>query len=299
MEYEAEDLRARIYNIFNPEPDVDNEGFCYRETRPHERLIKEYRLDTSYWEPYEYSSSSDLMRRAKNNDDGIGEIIRAQQVPRELFLGTLRLFGDSIVAYADEQKRTGPYQYYPAILMSAWAAFEAFVRIYSELLVKTVPALPIQVKWALLEKEDRLDGKGKFRALRKMQPLLDRYWWLLRFGYGVDYDRGGTVWQMGEKALQKRNELVHYEIAGMPSLTTTGLWQHLESILLLLIGPSAQIRKTVMPDQYELYGVLNQLRPLVEEFEERPFFKGLPIKPTAVIFPCPFRDVDDARYPRS
>jgi hypothetical protein len=44
----------------------------------------------------------------------------------------------------------------------------------------------------------------------------------------------------------------------------TELWQHLESILLLLIGPSSQIRISVMPRQYELYGMLVQLRALIE-----------------------------------
>jgi hypothetical protein len=37
----------------------------------------------------------------------------------------------SLLAYHDESERSGPYRFYPGILVSAWASFEAFVRIYS------------------------------------------------------------------------------------------------------------------------------------------------------------------------
>jgi hypothetical protein len=130
-----------------------------------------------------------------------------------------------------------------------------------------------------------------------MQPLLQRYWWLLKFGYGLEYARGGRIWQMGKAALDKRNELVHYEVSDMPSLKATKLWQYLEAILLLLIGPSALLGKSIMPDQYELYGLLVDLQPLVEEYEERPFFKDMPLRLTAVSFPCPFQNVDDEKFP--
>ena len=33
-----------------------------------------------------------------------------------------------------------------------------------------------------------------------------------------------------------------------------------------------------MPDQHELYGMLCALQPLIEDFEEKPLFKGLPFK---------------------
>lgn len=38
-------------------------------------------------------------------------------------------------------------------------------------------------------------------------------------------------------------------------------------------------------------------KPLVEEFEEKPFFKDKPVDTQAVMFPCPFESVDDDRYP--
>jgi len=279
-----EELYGKVEDIFNPEPVIGNEGEEYYETPPQQRLTAQFGLDTSYWKPFEYGAGSALVRRATIDDDDLSSVIQAQQAPYELFFGTIRLFGDSLVLYADANPRHGPYRYYPAILMSAWASFEAFVRVSSELLVKTAKALPSPIQLALLESEDRIEKNGSIRSQSKFRPLLDRYWWLLKFGYGVEYDRGGRIWQMGQSALTKRNELVHYEVSDMPALTATELWQHLEAILLLLIGPSAQIRVSVMPRQYELYGVLVQLRELIEEFEERPFFKDKPVEVRGMVF---------------
>ena len=295
-----EELAGEIYSIFHPEPVARNEGAHYYETPPSSRLRTQYGLDTSYWEPFEFGSSSELMRTAANDEDPIAAVIQAQQVPFELFLGTLRLFGDSILAYHSASERKGPYRYYPAVLMSAWASFEAFVRVYSELLVKTVPSLPVPVRLALLETEERVaDKKGALKSQRRMQPLLDRYWWLLKFGYGVEYPRGNRIWQMGMAAISKRNALVHYEISELPSLTMSEICAHLEGILRLLIGPSVLARRSIMPNVYELYGAVEELRPLVQEFEERPFHKGWTIRPTGVIFPCPFDNIDDGKYPVS
>jgi hypothetical protein len=297
MSFEHDELAGRIHSIFSPEPVVGNEGEEWHERPPSQRLKTEYGLDTTYWKPFEYGSTSPLMRRAAISDSELAGAIQAQEVPRELFIGTFRLFGDSILAYHEKPERSGPYRFYPAVLMSAWASFEAFVRIYSELLAKTVPGLPAIVQQQLLEREEWLDDKGQVRTRSKVQPLLTRYWWLLKFGYACVYDRGGQIWQMGKEAFDKRNELVHYKVSDMPSLRAAGLWQHLEAILLLLIGPSAQIRKTVMPDEYELYGMLDDLQPLIEDYEERPFFKDNPVKLDAVIFPCPFNNVDNAKFP--
>jgi uncharacterized protein (DUF924 family) len=86
---------------------------------PDQRLRKEYSLDASYWREFEYGSTSVLMRRATKRDDELASIVRAQQVPRELFMGTLRLFGDSLLAHRGESKRSGPYRFYPGILVSA------------------------------------------------------------------------------------------------------------------------------------------------------------------------------------
>jgi len=296
---DSDGLDVSIYEIFNPEPIVGNEGIEYHEMPPSRRLADEYGLDTSYWRPFEYGSTSPLMRRTfeDEEDHELAAIVQAQQVPRELFMGTLRLLGDSILAYHRQPKRSGPYRFYPGILASAWAAFEAFVRIYSELLVKTVPSLHISVRLFLIEKEDHVETSGIVHRVQRARPLLDRYWLFLKYGYGVEYDRGGRIWQMGKAALDRRNELIHYKHSEMPSINAAELWRHLESIFLLVIGPSSSIRKTIMPDIYELYAVLFQLNEFIEDYDERPDFKDFPIDLNSVIFPCPFGGVDEAKFP--
>jgi hypothetical protein len=297
MDLDADGLREEIHSIFHPEPIVGSEGEEWHERLPDQRLRKEHSLDASYWREFEYGSTSALMRRAAEHDDELAAIVRAQQVPRELFMGTLRLFGDSLLAYHGQSERSGPYRFYPGILVSAWASFEAFVRIYSELFVKSARELPEPVADALLEKTMGLDEQGKVQTKFSPRPLLHRYWWLLKFGYGCEYDRGSRIWQLGKAAIDKRNELVHYKFSEMPSLKTTDLWQHIEAIFLLLIGPSCQIRKTVFPDLYGLYGTLMDLRPLIEEFEEAPFLKGFALDLESVIFPCPFDNVNETNFP--
>lgn len=297
MSFEYDEITGRIHDVFNPEPVVGNEGEEWHERRPLSRLQTEYGLNTAYWKPLEYGSTSPLVRRTVTGDDELAGAIQGQQVPFELFMGALRLFGDSVLAYHGNSEREGPYRFYPGVLLSAWASFEAFVRIYSELLVKTVPSLPASVKQSLLEKEEFVNKKGVVQKRRKPQPLLIRYWWLLKFGHGLEYNRGSRIWQMGRRACDKRNELVHYKLSDMPSLRATELWQHLEAMLLLLIGPSAEIGRTVMPDQYELHGMLDDLRPLIEDYEEKPFFKDKPVQLNGVIFPCPFSKVDGKNFP--
>jgi hypothetical protein len=298
ISYEREELEAQIYGIFHPEPVIGNEGPEFYEMPPLPRLKDEYGIDASYWKPDEYGSISRLMRRAAVKDDEkLAEVVKAQQVPREQFFGTLRLFGDAILAYQGQHERSGPYRFYPAILVSAWASFEAYVRIYSELFVQTAKNLPVTISDALLEIDSFLDAQGRIPKRAKFQALLGRYWWLLKFGYSCDFDRGSRIWQLGEAALRARNELVHYEIQGMPSLKTIELWAHLEAILLLFIGPSAQIGRSVVPDIYELYGVLCELRPLLEEYEERPHFKYSRMNLGGVMFPCPFDGVDEDAFP--
>jgi hypothetical protein len=46
-------------------------------------------------------------------DDELTLIVGAQQVPRGAFMGTLRLFGGSLLAYHGESERSGSYRFYP------------------------------------------------------------------------------------------------------------------------------------------------------------------------------------------
>jgi hypothetical protein len=102
-----EELYGNVEDIFNPEPVIGNEGEEYYETPPQQRLTAEFGLDTSYWKPFEYGAGSVLVRRATIDDNDLSSVIQAQQAPYELFFGTIRLFGDSMVLYNNVEPRHG------------------------------------------------------------------------------------------------------------------------------------------------------------------------------------------------
>jgi hypothetical protein len=290
---DREDLEIGLAHIF--EPDVDEDGFA-AAFPPHSRLRDRHGLDTSYWKRYEFGSTSPFSRLVRDASDPINTATQSLSAPTELFSAGLRLFGDSLLAYSGTgKKRTGPLQYYPAILMTFWAGFEAFVRLYSEILVQVKPSIPLLVRDVLLESEAYLDRNGTPCSRTRQRPILDRYWLMLKFGYGLEYDRGGEIWQCGEASLARRNEFVHYEVNSAPSINTSVLHAQLEAIMLLLIGPSTLLARSVFSRQYEIYWMLAEMQPLIEDFEERTFFKG--IMGGGYLFPCTFEEVDEDRYP--
>ena len=93
-----------------------------------------------------------------------------------------------------------------------------------------------------------------------------------------------------------RDSLVHYNVPEAPSLKASEVWNHIEAVLLLFIEPSTKCRRTLFSPQFDLYSMLARLKPLVSEFEERPFHKAWPKEGT--IFDCPFDGADDTKYPR-
>jgi hypothetical protein len=108
----------------------------------------------------------------------------------------------------------------------------------------------------------------------------------------ITIDRGCRIWQLGQSAQRACNALTHYELCEMPALKGIAVWTHFEAILLLLIGPSTLIGKSVMSKQHEPYAALYRIRSFVTDFEERPIHKGRSISPGSVIFSCPFNGVD-------
>jgi hypothetical protein len=179
--------------------------------------------------------------------------------------------------------------------MTVWAAFEAWVKISSEILVAVNPKLPHSVAEALLEKRAIVDASGKIKDKRDLKPVLTRYWLLLKYGCNFECDRGSAIWQAGDKARIVRDTLVHYDVPGAPSLTASEVWNHMEAVLLLFIEPSTKLRRTLFYSQFDLYSTMASLQPLIGEFEERPFHKGWPKE--AKIFYCPFDAPDATRYP--
>ncbi len=289
---DRDELAGQLHAIFEPEPDED--GFI-PETPPHERLADVHKLDLSYWKPHEFGSMSRFSRLVQDQADPIHAITQSLSAPSDLFWAGLSLFSDSLLTYCDKKDRWSPLRYYPPILITFWAGFEAFVRLYSELLGHMLPATPFAGKLALLEVEEYVERDGTIRQRQRPRPVLDRYWLLLRHGWCLDFDRGGKIWQAGEAAARVRNQFIHYEVSAAPSLKATELWNHLEAILLLLIGPSASLHRSVFHHQFDLYWILAELQQLIEEFEERPVHKGWRFSPH--LFPCSFEGVDEKQYP--
>lgn len=290
-----EELREILEPILYPEPDEDQVGGAY----PHRRLSDEHRLDCSYWSSHETSSGSRLNRAIRRKDDPLLDSVQSLTVPGSLSVAAIRLFGDSLVYYADEDKAregSGAFRYYPSILITFWAAFEAFVRLQSELLAAMSGSLPDAVRLALLEEEDYVDDKGRVRRRSRRRPVLERYAMLLQYGFSHSVDRGGRFWQRGEEAVQARDALAHYHVAQAPSITCRALWEHLEAIALLWIAPSAQIGRSVYYQQFDCYEMLADLHPFLHDYEERPLHKGW-IKSGGILVYAPFDGVDSARYP--
>lgn len=294
---DRDELKVEIDRIF--EPALDDDTGLPVSIPPHKRLWDNHRLDISYWIPDEFSSMSQFSRLVQDPTDPINKIRESLNVPDDLFWAGIRLFGDSLLAYSDvnnswRKMGWGPLQYYPPILMVFWAGFEAFVRLYSEMLVHVVSGMPSAIQLFLLEEEEYVE-KGEVRKRIRNRPVLERYWTLLKYGYGYAFDKGSKIWQKGETVEKKRNQFVHYEVESVPSLKTYELWSYLESILLLFFKPSVDLKLSVFPSQFEIYWPLAELRPLIEDFEERPIQKGWRFSP--YIFSCSFNKIDDSRYP--
>jgi hypothetical protein len=291
---DIEDLKCEVDSILHPEADEDDRLLW---VSPHPRLASVHKLDTSYFlGPHDPKGDSMFTRLLNDESDPLHKTLESASVPLSLFTAGLQLFGDSLVEYHVRKKRWDVYRFYPSILMTVWAAFESWVRISSEVLVAVVPTLPTVIKHALLEKREIIDDSGKFRTRRDFKPVLMRYWLVLKYGCNLEWERGSEMWQTAERAREVRDSLVHYNIQGAPALTSSEIWCHMEAVLMLFIGPSAKIRRTIFGPQYDLYSTLAALQPLITQFEERPFHKGWP--KDATFFDCPFDGVDDSKYPR-
>lgn len=290
-----DDVRGEVESILNPEPDEDG-LFKYP---PHPRLSSVYGLDTSYyrglWEVGYESRDGAFERLLQDDSDPLHDTLQSGTVPESLIHAAFQLFGDSLVEYHERERRSDVYRFYPSILMTVWSAFEAWVRINSEILVAVVPTLPRSVADALLEVRSFVTRNGQIERQPDRRPVLDRYWLLLKYGCNLEFDRGSRSWQAGRQAGAVRDSLVHYDVSKAPSLTAFEVWNHMEAVMLLFIAPSTLARRTLFDRQFGYYYMLVQLHPLISEFEERPLHKGWPRD--ATIFDCPFDGVDENMYP--
>lgn len=294
-----EQVIDRVQTILYPESDEEAPLLV---SVPHPRLKTVHGIDTSFVDPRTQRTWMTPHSYVANDPtDPIFDTLESVSVPGSLMHAALCVFGDSIVEYSNPRyaergpKKWGPLRYYPAVLMTFLAGFEAWVRISSEFLVATVPSLPSPVADALLERRPVIERSGRIDSQPDRRNPLERFYLLVAYGCNAKLDRGGAAWQGLEKAFSARNALVHYDTKEVPALSTKQLGAHVEATLLGIIAASSTAGRSLFQDQFELYDVLMRLLELAPDFEERPVHKGWPREPSIVY--CPYDGVDTTRFP--
>lgn len=218
-------------------------------------------------------------------------------VPKELCEAAMRLFADSILAYHGRSKRRGDLRYYPPVILTFWSGFETFVRYSSEILVLTVPSVPPHVEAFLHDEVLHVAKDGAVQRRRQVHPVLDRYVALLRYGFGYTVDRGATYWQRLDAAKKLRDYYTHLDVTDPRAVSSDDVLDFMESVLLGIIIPSAQLKRTQMIGVYYLYWIWSYLRQHADLFVERSFFHDWKFPETdKVAFYCPFDGVDRQRF---
>jgi hypothetical protein len=292
---DLEELRERIESILDPEPEPD---LSPREV-PHPRLERVHGLDLSYLNTADWEGSSihKHTRLSSSEDDALHTLTRNLDVAIRLFEAGLRLFGDSVLVYHGRKDRKSQLRFYPPALLTFWSGFETFVRYASELMLITVPSIPQTVASYLREEEIFVNQKGEVDKRPRYQPVLDRYVAVLRHGYGFKVDRGAKWWQDLEAARRARDYYTHLDVMEARALSSRDVIQFMEAVLVGLIHPSAQVRRTLLLGSYELYWQWSKLSDVAEEYTEEPFFKDWPFEEGLHQFQCNFDNVDESLFP--
>ena len=295
---DIEDLEAELEGLFNPEPDED--GGPPTRDFPHPRLVKEHALDLSYLETFIWEGSTihPSTRLCPRDEDRVLPLIRNLDVPSRLFEAGLRLFGDSILAYHGQKERKGELRYYPPVILTFWSGFETFVRHTSELMLISVRNVPPEVANFLRDEVTFVDRKGGISTRTRYQSVLERYVVLLRYGYGYQVNRSSKHWQRLEQERRLRDYYTHLDVNDPRSISSEQVLNFIETVLLGIIWPSAEMKRSQLLGIYNLYWTWDELRKLAEPFTEQPFFKDWPLHGPHTIY-CPFEGVDTGRFPNS
>ncbi len=284
-----------IEALFNPEPDED--GLFYREW-PHSRIEKSHKLDTSYLKTFDWEGSSmhPHTRICGPDEPHLHSLSRNMNVSNNLFGAALRLFADSIIAYHDLDERKGNIRYYPPIIMTFWSGFETYVRYSSELLLITVDDISSVKANYLLEREIRLNKKGDEYIINKYQPVLDRYALFLKCAYDYAVDRGNKYWQTLQTTKDLRDYYAHLDVHDPKAVSSRDVLDYMEAIMMGLIWPSCELKRTLLVGIYRLYEIWARLRELQNEYVEQPFFKDWAMD-DGYMFHCNFDNVNSSRFP--
>lgn len=293
---DREELQERIRILLNPEPDED----MFRPPASgHPRITDYHKLDASYMRGpfgHEEWSTHPHWRICRPDEPRLHSLSRNMTVPANLFHAALRLYGDSIIAYHSKRERKGDIRYYPPIIMTFWGGFETYVRYASELMLITVKDVPQPVADYLLERELFLDDRGEQRVRSKWQPVLGRYAVLLKYGYDFMVDRGNKHWQSLVRAKSLRDYYTHLDLHEPRAVSSQEVLDYMEAVMMALIWPSCELRRTLLLGIYRLYEMWAELAELQTEYIEQPLFKDVLFE-EAYQFHCNFENVDTSRFP--
>jgi len=180
--------------------------------------------------------------------------------------------------------------------MTSWSGFETYVRYASELMLITVKGIPQPVAHYLLEQEVYIDDRGEQGVRSRWQPVLGRYLVLLKHGYDFAVDRGNKHWQSLEKAKELRDYYAHLDVHEPRAVSSQDVLDYMEAVMMALIWPSCELRRTLLLGVYRLYEMWAELRELQSEYIEQPWFKDWPGE-RPYLFHCNFENVDILRFP--
>lgn len=302
MDYD--DISGELEAIFNPEPDEGG----YRREWPHERLQKHHKLDFAYMmhPTWEGATTHSNTRIWPEGEPGGDELTRSMDVAQRLFYASLRVLGDSILTYATRREKNNPSQlrFYPPIVLTFWSAFEAFVRHSSELMIRTSKNLPSAIVDYLRDEITTVNKKGEIARETRYRPVLDRYAVLLQYGFEYKVDRGNKYWQGVERAGEVRDYYTHIDAMNSRALSSADVFDYSESVLLGILWPSAEVKRTLQLGIFDLYWMWHQLRDLArvempQGHIEQPAFHDWNLGGQPYMFYCPFANVDNKKFPNS
>jgi hypothetical protein len=297
-------IAGEIAGIFSPEPDEDGH---HREW-PQERLRKHHGLDFTFMEDWlwEGATSHPNTRIWPDAEPGGDELTRSMDVPGRLFLSALRVFADSILTYSTgkEKTKSSELRFYPPVILTFWSGFEAFVRHSSELMIHTSKGLPDPIADYLRDEITTVSRKGAIDKETRHRPVLDRYAVLLQYGFDYKVDRGSKYWQALEKARDLRDYYTHIDAMNSRALAFEDVRDYMEDVILGIIWPSAEVKRTLLLGIHDIYWIWDQLRELAsgqlpDGHIEQPFFHARRLEGRRHMFYCPFTNVDNQRFPNS
>jgi len=263
-------------------------------------LEKEHGLDLSYLQTFTWEGSTvhPHTRLCPDDEPRIRPLIHNLDVPSRLLEAGLRLFGDSVLAYHERKERKGNLRYYPPVILTFWSGFETFVRHTSELMLVAAKNVPELVARFLRDEEGFVDRNGDVAIRTRYQSVLERYAVLLRYGYEYRVDRGAKYWQRLEEARKLRDYYTHLDVNEPRSISVDEVLNFMEVVLLGIIWPSAEMKRTQLLGIYHFYWTWDMLRKLTTPFVEQPFFHDWVLNGPHTIY-CPFSGVDTERFPNS